>query len=141
MRLLLVKNPWGSFRWNGRYSTNDTKNWTEHLKKKFHFHDLAKYDNGIFWMDLDSVCEYFEFMDVNWNPALLIYRQSVFDLWKAAEMVNDDVNLSKNPQYVLNFIQDAKSTSKDIISWIIISNELTQPNWRGRSNLQPHSAY
>jgi calpain-7 len=47
---------------------------------------LKQNDNGIFWIDFDSVCEWFESLDINWNPELLIYRKSFFDLWKAAEM-------------------------------------------------------
>jgi len=85
-RILLVKNPWGHFRWNGKYSTEDTVSWTPELKKIFHYDDLKQTDNGIFWIDFDSVCEWFESLDINWNPDLLIYRKSFFDLWKENEM-------------------------------------------------------
>lgn len=119
IRLMLVKNPWGNFRWNGKWSTDDTINWTEDFKRKFHYNDLKVHDNGIFWIELESVARYFDFMDINWNPAVLIYRKSVFDMWKAADMVSDDVNLSKNPQYVLDFTSEQASESS--LSWIIIS--------------------
>ena len=85
-KILLVKNPWGHFRWNGKFSTEDSVSWTPELKKIFHYDDLKQNDNGIFWIDFDSVCEWFESLDINWNPELLIYRKSFFDLWKAAEM-------------------------------------------------------
>ena len=85
-KILLVKNPWGRFRWNGKYSTEDNVSWTPELKKIFHYNDLKQTDNGIFWIDFDSVCEWFESLDINWNPELLIYRKSFFDLWKSTEM-------------------------------------------------------
>lgn len=31
-KILLVKNPWGHFRWNGKFSTEDKVNWTAELK-------------------------------------------------------------------------------------------------------------
>jgi len=85
-KILLVKNPWGHFRWNGKFSTEDSVSWTPELKKIFHYDDLKQSDNGIFWIDFDSVCEWFESLDINWNPELLIYRKSFFDLWRAADM-------------------------------------------------------
>ena len=39
-RILLVKNPWGHFRWNGKFSTEDKVNWTAELKSIFHYEDL-----------------------------------------------------------------------------------------------------
>ncbi len=81
-----MKNPWGHFRWNGKFSVNDRVNWTPQMKKALNFDDLSKDDNGIFWIDFDSVCDFFESLDLNWNPELLVYRKSFFDLWKCAEM-------------------------------------------------------
>ena len=40
LKILLVKNPWGHFRWNGKFSTEDKVNWTPELKKIFHYDDL-----------------------------------------------------------------------------------------------------
>jgi len=99
IRILLVKNPWGHFRWNGKFSTNDTTNWTPELKRIFHYDDLKSEDTGIFWIDFDSVIRYFESLDINWNPELLLYRKSFFDLWKSADMSNSEKTLSikKNP--------------------------------------------
>ena len=28
LRMLLIKNPWGHYRWKGRYSYDDKKSWT-----------------------------------------------------------------------------------------------------------------
>lgn len=97
-KILLVKNPWGHFRWNGRFSTEDKISWTPELKSRLHYNDLAVNDNGIFWIDFDSVCDYFESLDINWNPDLLVYSKSFFDLWKAAEMSHASTySIKENP--------------------------------------------
>lgn len=85
-KIMLVKNPWGHFRWNGKFSTVDKVSWTPLMKKVLHYDDLNQNDNGIFWIDFDSVLEFYESLDINWNPELLIYRKSFFDLWKVADM-------------------------------------------------------
>mmetsp|Transcript_19533 Transcript_19533/g.14240 ORF Transcript_19533/g.14240 Transcript_19533/m.14240 type:complete len:214 (+) Transcript_19533:319-960(+) len=72
-RILLVKNPWGRFSWNGKFSENDRVSWTPELKKLLHYDDLHAEDLGIFWIEFDSVCTFFESLDINWNPQLLQY--------------------------------------------------------------------
>jgi hypothetical protein len=52
-RMMLVKNPWGHFRWNGKYSNGDSA-WTPDLKRALGY-DNFKDDKGVFWMDFDSV--------------------------------------------------------------------------------------
>ena len=121
VHILLVKNPWGNFRWHGKYSTDDRLNWTEELKKKLHFYDLEQYDNGIFWIDFDSVIEYFENIDINWNPAPLIYRQSVWDMWSSANMSTGHSNLFLNPQFAVEFKLDPADTSSDFVIWGILT--------------------
>ena len=120
---MLVKNPWGRFTWNGRYSIKDNKNWNQELKDHLHYDDLKAKSQGIFWIDFDSVVEWFDSMDINWNPELLIYRKSVYDMWKAYDMMNDSFNLSHNPQFCLKFQEDTKSHGGDdtIITRIVLS--------------------
>jgi hypothetical protein len=50
---MLIKNPWGHFRCNGKYSFGDAA-WTPELKKALGY-DSLKEDKGVFWMDFDSV--------------------------------------------------------------------------------------
>eukprot|EP00830_Metopus_es_P003775 TRINITY_DN13506_c0_g1_i1.p1 TRINITY_DN13506_c0_g1~~TRINITY_DN13506_c0_g1_i1.p1 ORF type:complete len:778 (+),score=93.28 TRINITY_DN13506_c0_g1_i1:1-2334(+) len=121
VHIMLVKNPWGNFRWNGKYSTSDTLNWNEPLKKKLHFYDLAEYDNGIFWIDFDSVIENFDNLDINWNPSLLVYRRSVWDMWNAANLGNDEYNLLRNPQYAIEFNLKSEEKSPEILLWAILT--------------------
>lgn len=78
------------------------------MKKNLHFDDLNKDDNGIFWIDFDSMCSFFESLDINWNPELLIYRKSFFDLWKVADMntSSNSFSIKENPQFTIKFNQD-----------------------------------
>ena len=51
--MLLVKNPWGHFRWNGRWSYGDQA-WTPQMKSALGYDNLRE-DKGVFWMDYSSV--------------------------------------------------------------------------------------
>lgn len=68
-RLLLVKNPWGHFRWKGKFSYGDS-NWTPSLKKALGYENFSE-DKGVFWIDFESVVMWFSHLDMNWNPDLL----------------------------------------------------------------------
>jgi hypothetical protein len=58
-------------------------------------------------MDFDSVVNWFEGIDINWNPDLLLYRKSYFDYWSVADMLKYDsrISLKENPQYFIKFCQ------------------------------------
>ena len=101
-KLLMVKNPWGHKSFSGKFSVNDTKSWTPRLKAHFGHDKLAKNDMGIFWIDIDTFCDVFENLYINWNPDLLKYRKSFYDLWKCADMCQADyISVKQNPQYML----------------------------------------
>lgn len=105
LRLLQVKNPWCRKRWRGRYSPGDTKHWTPHLKKALAY-DAAKatqFDNGIFWIDYESVRRFFGSMHMNWNPDLFRYRRVVHGRWELAAPgpKSDRYCIFDNPQYHL----------------------------------------
>lgn len=72
VRLLKLKNPWSHLRWRGRYSELDTKRWTPELQRHLHYDpgSAAQFDNGVFWIDYDSVCAFFDVFYMNWNPEL-----------------------------------------------------------------------
>ena len=58
-------------------------------------------------MDYQSVLTYFDSLDINWNPDLLQYRKSFFDLWKSADMNHSrTLSLKDNPQYCIDFMAD-----------------------------------
>lgn len=72
IRLLKLKNPWSHLRWRGNYSELDTRHWTEELKTalKFDPNSAAMFDNGVFWIDYDSIIKFFDVFYLNWNPSL-----------------------------------------------------------------------
>ena len=105
-RMLLIKNPWGHFRWQGKFSYGDTKNWTPALKKALGYDNFSE-DKGVFWMCWESLLDWSSHLDINWNPELLQYRKSFFDHWAAADMLKTH-SLKDNPQYFIDFVADAQ---------------------------------
>ena len=59
IKLCKIRNPWGSFEWNGDWCDSDSK-WTEELKKEFG-HSTG--DDGIFFMSFEDVVR--EFVGIN----------------------------------------------------------------------------
>ena len=107
-RVLLIKNPWGHFRWNGKFSYGDTATWTPQLKQALSY-DAFSTDKGVFWIDYESVITWFDSLDINWNPELLQYRKSFYDIWKANDMLNSrSLSLKENPQFCIDFGADAE---------------------------------
>ena len=51
---------------------------------------------------------WFDSLDINWNPDLLQYRKSFFDVWKKEEMTQSkSLSLKENPQFCIDFMADA----------------------------------
>ncbi|KDO20424.1 hypothetical protein SPRG_14362 [Saprolegnia parasitica CBS 223.65] len=114
VRLLRVKNPWNRKRWKGPYSLDDTQHWTPALQDEVGFDlDAARHakDDGLFWIDFDSVQEHFNALFLNWNPELFQYRYTVHKHWPV-EMgpANDTYNLA--PHQVVSI-------------WILLSRHVT----------------
>jgi calpain-7 len=130
-RFFLVKNPWGHFRWQGKYSYGDS-NWTPSLKAALGYDNFDE-DKGVFWIEFASVMEFFDSLDINWNPDLLVYNKSFFDHWKAADMVNSNTfSIKDNPQYYINYManeSELATIGPNFISWVVISKLLiTHPD-------------
>jgi calpain-15 len=63
LRLIQIRNPWGdSMEWNGDFSDN-SKLWTESLKKAVNF---QKVDDGTFWMSFTDFLKYY-------NDIIILY--------------------------------------------------------------------
>lgn len=78
-KLLQLKNPWSHLRWKGNYSELDVKHWTPELKKSLSYDpdSAAQFDNGVFWIDYDSICRFFDVFYLNWNPELFNYTYCI----------------------------------------------------------------
>lgn len=72
-RLLKVKNPWRKVVWRGKFSKSDTDNWTSKLLQELPVDSeetKSGVDEGLFWIDYNSVCLHFRGLFLNWNPGI-----------------------------------------------------------------------
>ncbi|KIH67320.1 MIT domain protein [Ancylostoma duodenale] len=101
-RLLMIKNPWTHLRWKGRYSENDSVSWTPALCRALDYdpsqakvkddgmfkpnvlfppiNNVVSTILGVFWIDFESVCHFFDVFYVNWNPALFPFTYGIHAL-------------------------------------------------------------
>ncbi|XP_071803068.1 calpain-7-like [Asterias amurensis] len=120
-KLLQLKNPWSHLRWKGRFSEGDEGSWTPELQKALNFDpkNAQQFDNGVFWIDLDSLCHFFDVVYMNWNPRLFPYTYVIHNTWKAGEgPKKDNFNISNNPQYRL----DIRGTGA---VWVLLTRHIT----------------
>ena len=70
LRLFQLKNPWSHVRWRGNFSEYDIKNWTDELKSALNYDPNLAYniDNGVFWIDYESLINYFDVFYLSWDP-------------------------------------------------------------------------
>ena len=74
-RLFLLKNPWAHVRWKGRFSERDVDSWTPALQAALRFDpkSAANFDNGIFWIDMESLVRFFDVAYLSWSPGIFKY--------------------------------------------------------------------
>jgi len=63
IKLLNLRNPWGSFEWKGKWSDTDLKTWDAHpnIAKKVGF--VAE-DDGSFWMAFDDFLKIYNVLEI-----------------------------------------------------------------------------
>lgn len=98
-REVLVKNPWA-----------DGDVWRGAVRRRPHRHDQAAPDGallddkmmpGTFWMDFNSMFQYFENMYINWNPGLFLHRQDLHFSWQQTQSGPAGNVLVDNPQFTI----------------------------------------
>lgn len=79
VKLLQLKNPWSHLRWKGNYSELDATHWTPALKAELNYDPVLaeQVDNGVFWIDYNSILNFYDVFYVNWDPALFHYTYSI----------------------------------------------------------------
>ncbi|KAF9987916.1 hypothetical protein BGZ65_001208 [Modicella reniformis] len=127
LRLLMVKNPWSRKSWKGRFSRLDTDSWTEGLKKELEYDQAAALeddDDGIFWIDYESVCEEFHTIHINWDPEAMKHRTTIHLPWVYKDGPRHDKrNLGNNPQFSLQ--TNVKDSSQCTV-WMLLSKHITK---------------
>ena len=63
LRLLKLRNPWGSFEWNGAWS-DGAPEWKKHKMVKMSLRPKFDREDGIFWMAWDDFCTRFKRLHV-----------------------------------------------------------------------------
>ncbi|CAK9829118.1 Capn7 [Anthophora retusa] len=122
-RLLQLKNPWSQFRWKGNYSELDAVHWTNELKEALNYDpdSASEFDNGVFWIDYDSICRFFCVFYLNWNPRLFTYTYCIHQMWNAGMgPIKDVYNIGDNPQFSL----EVKNNGSAAI-WILLTRHIT----------------
>ncbi|CAL1539156.1 unnamed protein product, partial [Lymnaea stagnalis] len=123
-RLFMLKNPWNHLRWKGNFSEKDEANWTTELQKALNYDPKSAqmFDNGVFWIDYDSLCKFFDVFYINWDPELFKYTTCMQHTWQAKEgPKRDTYNISDNPQYKL----EVKGNQSGAAVWILLTRHIT----------------
>ncbi|CAF1146025.1 unnamed protein product [Rotaria sordida] len=123
-KLIMLKNPWSHLEWKGNFSDFDTRNWTPELIKALNYDPKLQVDvdNGVFWIDYNSLCHHFENFYLNWSPSLFSYTSCIHNSWSSRQgPVKDLYNLGDNPQYVLRVSPKTRSSI-----WILLTRHITE---------------
>lgn len=122
-RLFMLKNPWNHLRWKGRFSEKDLQNWTPELQQALSYDPKSAqtYDNGVFWIDYESLLHFYDVIYINWKPDLFKYTTCIHSSWLAKEGPRKDrYNIGDNPQYRL----EVKSNQPAAI-WCLLTRHIT----------------
>lgn len=61
VKLVKVRNPWGTGEWTGNWSDNSSL-WTDTIKEKLAIKSLSFKDDGAFWMDWEDFKKQFQLL-------------------------------------------------------------------------------
>ncbi|TMW58240.1 hypothetical protein Poli38472_011828 [Pythium oligandrum] len=145
LRLLHVKNPWRKLSWKGPYSRSDTATWLGPIGQELRDYEMRQYgevssltseaagdekavaeDDGLFWIDLESVKVNYESLYLNWNPALFPHTYVIHEHWPVSlGPANDFAALAYNPQYSLRFRRRSASEATRSTVWVLLSRHVS----------------
>lgn len=136
-----LKNPWSYLRWKGNYSEFDDGHWTKKLQQLLGYNPktAAQMDNGVFWIDYNSLLDYFSLFTVNWNPTLFSFSYAIHEwvflplymnlISKAGSLILNRKwshgegiiaqTLGDNPQYLLTVQPGTGSI------WVLLTTHIT----------------
>eukprot|EP01137_Pigoraptor_chileana_P028743 Opistho-2@13005 len=123
-RFVQLKNPWSHLRWKGRFSEKDDASWTPELRRLLDYDQAAAVlnDNGVFYIDWETLCHFFDVIYVSWNPELFKHSFSLHSCWSASTGPKKDLyNLGHNPQYTL----DLPPMDKPEMIWVLLTKHIT----------------
>ena len=123
VRLFMLKNPWSHLRWRGNYSELDTRHWTPEMQKALNYDPKSakNFDNGVFWIDYESLCRFYDVIYMNWNPSLFPYTYAIHSSWVAGVgPAKDQYDISNNPQFSLELNRVGSGAL-----WILLSRHIT----------------
>jgi calpain-7 len=125
LRLFQIKNPWSHLRWKGNFSELDVTNWTSELISALNYdpHQAYNVDNGVFWIDYDSLLQFFDVFYISWDPKLFPFTNLYHRKWSVAEgPAKDRYTLGENPQYVLKVKSNTSTTRSS--TWILLTRHI-----------------
>ena len=132
-RMFLVKNTLPLLSPKLKYSWQDTNNWTEELKLACSYASYSEWGQRIFWTDIESIVENFEYLDINWNPERLAYRKTIWDSIPITSIINDKINLTQSPQYTVEFTPLPGDVLPETIFYVILTKLHTKEENLGPS--------
>lgn len=98
---VLIKNPWADGDvWKGATRCRPNPGHEDEAKNgSLEGAGVEEMKPGTFWMDFNSVFQYFEHMYINWDPGLFRYREDMHFSWTLPEVVPAGNLLIDNPQF------------------------------------------
>ncbi|KIW92283.1 uncharacterized protein Z519_07267 [Cladophialophora bantiana CBS 173.52] len=96
---MLVKNPWADGDvWRGATRRRPNRNDEAPPADPSENEEMMP---GTFWMDFNSVFQYFENMYLNWNPGLFSHREDLHFSWDQAKATSTANLVVDNPQFAV----------------------------------------
>lgn len=100
-REMLIKNPWADGDvWKGATRSRPNPGHEDEVQNSsVQERDAGEMKPGTFWMDFNSVFQYFEHMYINYDPGLFKFRADMHFSWTLPEVTPAGNLLIENPQF------------------------------------------